>query len=196
VTVALGGRLVLPVEEFGRESRSRASSAPLGDEESRGSRSSANRAASSLQRMHGLEDQQTRHLPHRQRRPAVAGRRKPRPPGVEKPQSIFPASRTSGWPMSMICSRAGRNRSGCRLSRGRAIPIPPDGESMRQKRVKPESQIARKRPSPRFPAKISASPRRQCPLNQQPVGSSQATTIGLADQGAGTRARLWFSLEP
>src|SRR5260221_8689365 len=40
-----------------------------------------------------------------------------------KSQSISPASRTIGWPRSMIRSSAGRNRSFCRLSRG--LPIAP-----------------------------------------------------------------------
>ena len=91
------------------------------------------------QGMHVFEDEQTRHQTDRQRRLARAARvNLAQAAGRGSPQSIFPASRTSGWPMSMIRSSTGRNRSGCRSSRGRAIPtpIPESMTESNQKRVK------------------------------------------------------------
>src|SRR6266581_4040590 len=43
---------------------------------------------------------------------------------ARKFQSIFPASRTSGWRRLMISSRGGRNRSSWRSSRGWLIGLP------------------------------------------------------------------------
>jgi hypothetical protein len=76
------------------------------------------------QRMHVLQDEQSRHQPHRQWRLAVGERANlGQTPLLESPVDL-PGQRASGWAMSMIRSSPGRNRSGCRSSRGRAIPTP------------------------------------------------------------------------
>jgi hypothetical protein len=61
--------------------------------------------------LHVLQDEQPRHQPGRQPGLAQAWRADAGKAPIEKPPSISRASRTSGWPRSMIASSAGRNKS-------------------------------------------------------------------------------------
>ena len=67
--------------------------------------------------------------------PGPARQTEPNRP-ARKPQSISAASRTSGWRRLMISSRAGRNKSSWRSSRGWLMAVP-DSESRRRRNHEP-----------------------------------------------------------
>src|SRR6266403_1630542 len=88
--------------------------------------------------------------------PGPARQTEPNRP-ARKPQSISAASRTSGWRRLMISSRAGRNKSSWRSSRGWLMAVPLTANLAVEgitNRPNPESRNARKQqPTTGFLAK-------------------------------------------
>ena len=131
---------------------------------------------------------------------------------ARKPQSISPASRTSGWRRLMISSRSGRNRSSWRSSRGWLARKPACTPGFLAKSITCSGQIiaidhslqnssrttATCRPSRNWPTASTAS-RRRCSstaaptANQSPRSSQDPHRAHLsAAFGAGAlQGRLW-----
>jgi hypothetical protein len=110
--------------------------------------------------------------------PGPARQTEPNRP-ARKPQSISAASRTSGWRRLMISSRAGRNKSSWRSSRGWLMAVPLTANLAVKgitNRPNPESRNARKRqPTTGFLAKSNTCSGQITAMVQSLPNSSRAT---------------------
>ena len=110
--------------------------------------------------------------------PGPARQTEPNRP-ARKPQSISAASRTSGWRRLMISSRAGRNKSSWRSSRGWLMAVPLTANLAVKgitNRPNPKSRNARKQqPTTGFLAKSNTCSGQITAMVQSLPNSSRAT---------------------
>ena len=135
--------------------------------------------------MHVLENEQPSHQPRRQwRLPRPGATTEPNRP-ARKPQSISAASPTSGWRRLMISSRARRNKSSWRSSRGWLMAAPLTANLAVEEitnRTNPESRNARKQqPTTGFLAKSNTCSGQITAMVQSLPNSSRATTYVVDD---------------
>jgi len=118
--------------------------------------------------------------------PGPARQTEPNRP-ARKPQSISAASRTSGWRRLMISSRAGRNKSSWRSSRGWLMAVPLTANLAVEgitNRPNPESRNARKQqPTTGFLAKSNTCSGQITAMVQSLPNSSHGVIAGGCSPG-------------